>query len=94
MIADLKMSTCSSEIFTEQGLMVLITSHKAQFFLHQATSVVQMKLVTVFSVRNQAKFCNEELSSENTCQKLKYMRYKIKINHVTALKFILYQTKK
>lgn len=81
--------TCSAKIFSEPGLMVLITSYKAQFFLFQAAFVVQMKLV---SVRNQAEFCNKELSSEYTCQELKYMWYDI--NHVTALKFISDQTKK
>lgn len=38
---DLMNGTCSSEIFTEPGLMVLIANHKAQFFLYQ----------TVFSFR-------------------------------------------
>lgn len=50
--------------------MVLIANHKAQFFLYQTGFFLQMKL---FPVRNQAEFCNKELSSESTCQELKYM---------------------
>lgn len=62
-IVDLRNWTCSSEIFTEPGLMVLITSYKAQLVLYQAAFVAQMKLA---SLRNQAEFSDKELSSEKT----------------------------